>query len=186
MRKALLIVLVTLFLTVSAVIIAALFLERDSWRICRRLSADLKRARVVRLVEYVPGQVLARKTATPGEIARLQSAANIWRRPFRPDVTACFEPHHRLEIVRADGSDVIVEICFLCGKFALLSDDEPVVALPPSLDKSFTSFFTSVGMKPKTQEEYLHIELSEQNKQTEEAKKQLPKVATGSGPARDR
>src|SRR2546423_7174820 len=147
------------------------FLDRDAWICSRRISTALKGARTVTLTEYVPGKLIARKTATPDEIARLRSAASKWFRPFRPDVSVCWEPHHSVEIVRADGSEVTVEICFLCGKFGFLSDDESVVPIPPSVNQSLTAFFTSIGMRPKSYEEYLAMEPSTGEPDNEKAKK---------------
>lgn len=178
MKRAVLAVLLVMIVAIPALvyrhsIVGITLANRDAWMSSRRLSTALKGARAVTLIEYVPGKLIARKTATPDEITRLQSAASKSFRPFRPDIFGCWEPHHSLDIVRADGSDVIVEICFLCGKFGFLSDDESVVPLPPSLTKSLTLFFTSVGMRPKTYEEYLAMEPSTNDVQAEEAKNKL-------------
>ena len=168
MKKGVLVaVLVALII---GVVVAGVILDLDSWRSCGRLRADLEGARAVTMEEYVRGKTIARKVATPDEIVRLQNASRTWRRPFYPDVANCFVPHHDLEITRSNGSKVIVQICFLCGQFGFQSDEKPVaVALPPSLSGALTVFFTSVGMKPKTYEEYRDIEVAaSQSDQTQQ------------------
>jgi hypothetical protein len=132
------------------------YLDRDAWLSSRRLSTALDGARKVVLVEYSGDVEIARKTATSDEISQLRNATSTWPRPFFPSGYLCFEPHHRIEIVRADGSQWISAVCFLCDKFAL--DEEPFLApLPPYLAKSLSTFFTSVGMAPKTSDEYTVI-----------------------------
>lgn len=140
------------------------YLDRDAWICSRKLSKALRGARAVTLTEYTSGRIIAEKIATPDEIVRLQNAANKGLSPFWPNTSLCWEPHHSLQIIRADGSEVTVEICFLCGKFGFLSDNEPVVPIPGPLNRSLTEFYTSVGMRPKTYEEYLSIEASKTEK----------------------
>ena len=152
-RTVLTVLVVTVLSAISAVIVRIVLLDGDSWRASLKLSTALKGARAVTLVEYVPNAILARKTATADEIARLRNAANVWLCPFDPTYYLSCEPHHRLEIVRADGSEVAVLIAFGCKQFGF-TDDEKVVVIPPSLTKSLASFFASVGMAPKTSGEY--------------------------------
>lgn len=158
-RRTLFGILATLLLLALVVVIAGLvFLDRDGWISARRLSGALHSARKVVLVEYSGDLEIARRTATADEISRLRNATSVWPRPFFPTAYLCFIPHHRIEIVRADGSEVTSEVCFLCEKFAI-DNGPPGAPLPPYLGKSLASFFTSVGMAPKTHDEYSTIEI---------------------------
>jgi hypothetical protein len=172
MKRSLLKLSVAILLPALVVGIAwVVLLDRDSWMCSHRISTSLNGARAVTITEYAPGRLIARKTATPDEIAHLRTAASQWFRPFRPDVSGCWEPHHSVEIIQADGSQVTVEICFLCGKFGFLSDNESVVPIPTSVKRSLTVFFTSIGMRPKSYDEYLAMETSTSDPYDEKAKK---------------
>jgi hypothetical protein len=164
--------LVLLLIAVVLLIAGFVFLDRDAWGSSRRLSAALQGARKVELFEYAGDVEIARRTATADEISQLRNAVNIWPQPFFPSGYLCFEPHHRIEIVRADGSRCISAVCFLCDKFAI--DEDPYLApLPPYLAKSLVSFFTSVGMAPKTADEYATIEASKRSNPHQEANSRL-------------
>jgi hypothetical protein len=174
-RKAKLIILsVALALLLLAVLVlntGFVFFDRYAWITSRRLSAALQGARSVVLVEYTGDVEIARRTATPDEISRLRNATSVWPRPFVPEAYLCWVPHHSIEIVRTDGSEVNAAVCFLCGKFTIY--DEPFVArLPPYLAKPLASFFTSVGMAPKTSDEYTDIEISEHRRQSKRTNNQ--------------
>jgi hypothetical protein len=148
-------------------LVVGTFVKRDrySWATSRSLSAALRNSRSVVLVEHSGGVEIARKTATPDEISRLQKAISVWPRPFAPETFLCWVPRHSIEIVRADGSEVSADVCFSCGKFAI--EDLPFVApLPPYLAKTLAPYFASVGMAPKTEEEYANIEISARNRQS--------------------
>jgi hypothetical protein len=158
-------VLAVLVLTVGG-IRHIIRLNGDSWRMSRRLSEALVDARAVTLIEHVKGKIIAQKIATPDEIARLQNATRTGLRPFKPNMAQDFNPHHRIEIRRANDSIETLDICFHCEAFSFLVNDNDdkymydPAALPPSLDKSLTVFFTSVGMRPRTWEEYSEIQSS--------------------------
>lgn len=175
MKKTLFRILLVLLLLASVVLIAGIvFLDRDAWISSRRLSTALKDARTVVLLEYSGDVEIARRIATPDEISRLRTATNWWPRPFRPSFYLCFEPHHSIEIVRADGSEVNCAICFLCDKFSIsIENESSLPTLPPYLAKSLASFFTSVGMAPKTHEEYTDIEISVHRRKSEKTANQL-------------
>ena len=148
----------TLVVATIAIIAGLVFLDRDAWMSAHRLSTALKNPRQVMLVEYSGDVEIARKTATPEEISRLRSAISLWPRPFLPAPSLCFEPHHRIEIQRADGSEWNTAICFLCGRFAI--EEKPFLApLPHYLADTLGPFFASVGMAPKSDEEYRFLEL---------------------------
>jgi hypothetical protein len=142
-----------------ALIIAVLFALsiREGWRSSHRLSAALKGARAVSFVEFTRGMIsgeliFSRVTAKADDIARLKTATSPWFAVVPPWKAMCFTPHHRVEIVREDGSQTRFDICFLCHNFAF--DKEPEVSLPNSWQSSLAAFFTSVGMPPRTSEEY--------------------------------
>jgi hypothetical protein len=148
--------LILLPLAAASVVALFFYLDRDAWKSSARLATALKDAREVVLVEYSGDVEIARKSATPNEISQLYNAASAWPRPFVPSGYLCFEPHHRLEVVRADGSRWIAAICFLCDKFAI--DEEPYLSpLPPSLANSLASYFISIGMTPKSESQYAMI-----------------------------
>ena len=165
MKRIVLIALTVIVVLATAAVVSAFWkLDRYSWATSRSLSGALQNARSVVLAEHSGGVQIARKTATPDEISRLQKAVGPWPRPFFPESYMCWVPRHSIEIVRADGSQVSADICFSCGKFGI--EDLPFVApLPPHLGKTLAAFFASVGMAPKTEEEYTKIEISAANAQ---------------------
>ncbi|HEX4630320.1 MAG TPA: hypothetical protein VH188_05095 [Chthoniobacterales bacterium] len=155
-------------ITVSAVILVSAiavvfgglaYLERDTWKTSSRISKALRNARSVTLVEFARQSVLARKTATPEDVVRFQHALSPWFLPYAPPGALCSVPHHRVEIVSADGTELTFFVCFLCGNFyveptAIDASTGGAVDLPPSWEKPLTSFFASIGMRPKSDEEY--------------------------------
>ena len=139
-----------------------MYFNRYTWKSLYGLSNALRNARSVSFVEFAPsiipgesGLALARKAATADDISRFRQATSPWFLPFKPRDPLCFEPHHRVEIIRADGTEVTFLVCFMCGNFYFgpLDDTNPFgeVDLPPSSEKSLRSFFTSIGMAPKDQ-----------------------------------
>lgn len=170
MKRTLLRVFLALLLVALVVVIAgSVFVYRDAWVSIRTLSAALKGARRVVLVEYSGDIEIARKIASPDEISRLRRATNVWLRPFVPKPYPCFEPHHRIEILRYDDSEVNTDICFLCYNF-VIENRSHLAPLPPYLGEPLASFFTSVGMAPKTHDEYGDIEISQRRRQNKEQK----------------
>lgn len=139
-------------------------INHQAWLSSRHLSQALQHARSVTLVEYAGNTTIARKTLTADEIGRLRTATSIWFCDLEPRGALCFEPHHTVEIVRADGSGLDFDVCFLCRN--ILVTKEPFQegdlfvygTLPSSWDKSLSLFFTSAGMRPKTGDEYGEIE----------------------------
>ena len=60
--------------------------------------------------------------------------------------TMCiFVPHHRIEIVNADGSKLVWEICFHCGEHFVTGDR--VRILPAGWGASLRNFFQSQNIK---------------------------------------
>lgn len=154
---------VYLFSAIAIVLGQFGYLSRNTWKSSFALSKALRDARSVRFVEFVPlkpGElILAQKSATPEDVARFRSATSPWFLPYAPHGSCCFEPHHRVEIVRADGTALTFLVCFLCGNFLLDpsatdADTGGEIDLPSSWRESLSSFFASIGMTPKTSEEY--------------------------------
>jgi hypothetical protein len=147
-----------LFVSVALVIaVLLLWSSAEAWSSSRRLSSALRDAQNVTFVEFTRGLisgelVFRRVTASPEDIARLKSATSPWFAVIPPWKAMCFTPHHRIEIVRADRSEMRFEVCFLCHNFTF--DKEPENTLPGSWQSSLAAFFTSVGMPPRTYEEY--------------------------------
>lgn len=162
--KTLATVLFAIVFSAIAVVLGSLgYIERDTWKSSFRLSHAVRNARSVTFVEFTPVEsglfVLARKAATPGDIAGFRSATSPWFLPYEPRGALCFEPHHRVEIVRADGTELTFLVGFLCGNFyldplAANASTGGAIPLPPSWHKTLSSFFASIGMAPKTYEEY--------------------------------
>jgi hypothetical protein len=60
--------------------------------------------------------------------------------------TKCiFDPHHRIEIVKADGTRLVWEICFHCGEHFLEGDR--IRILPRGWPASLKSFFQSQNIQ---------------------------------------
>jgi hypothetical protein len=182
MKKILIAVLIATVLVPLAVTVGGVvYLNRDTWKSSYRLSNALRNARSVLFVEFThgfrPGEsgfVLARRTATADDISRFRRATGPWFLPFERRGPLCFEPHHRVEIVREDGTELTFSVCFLCGNFDVFTPDDASagteVDSPPSWDKSLRSFFTSIGMAPKTREEYGEIAFNHRQANDREAK----------------
>jgi len=135
--------------------------DRNTWTAWHRVSAALHNARTVTLVEHVGKTELARKTATPEEISRLQKAVSSWWYPFFGGVGyLCYDSNHSIRIALADGSELECAISFECERF--LTDDEtiPPASMPPHIYKPLAAFFASLGMK-RSDEEYRKLELSQ-------------------------
>lgn len=179
MKKALIAVLIVIVLVPMALVVGGvMYLNRDTWKSSYRLSNALRNARSVSFEEFTPTEsgplVFARKAATADDISRFRRAASPWFLPFKPTYALCFEPHHSIKIVRADGTELKFLVCFLCENFWVGTLDGPVgeVPLPPSWDNSLRSFFTSIGMAPKTREEYSELEFSHREANDRAAKAQ--------------
>jgi hypothetical protein len=157
-KRILLRVLPAILLLGAVLVALFVFLDRHTWATSRSLSEALQNARSVTLVEYARDIDIIRRPATPGEITRLRNITRKWWRPFLPTSGyLCFDAHHRIEIVSADGSQSSSAISFLCEQFMIENGSTPV-PLPRYLKESLTAFFTSARMAPKTYDEYKAIE----------------------------
>jgi hypothetical protein len=165
MKKTLIVILAAIVVVPIALAVGGLtYLERDTWKSSYRLSNALRSARSVSFVEFTHAKsgsfILDRRAGTPDDISRFRRATSPWFLPFKPHGALCSEPHHYVEIVSADGTKLTFYVCFLCGNFffdppAADASTGGAVDLPPSWDTSLSSFFASIGMPPKTHEEYL-------------------------------
>jgi hypothetical protein len=144
----------------AVVVIAAVrYSHSNVWQNTRRLATALDGARKVVLLEYVEGVEIARKTATPEEVSRLRRSLPSLPHLFEMAGGLCFIPHHEITVEGTDGSNTSFAICFSCENF--MSSDGTgqesgylYSSLPPSLRRPLASFFTSVGMPPKSDDEY--------------------------------
>ena len=151
------VMLVLSLLGVAILIAGFALLDRQTWAVSRRLSEALDGARSVTLVEYENNLEISRRSASPDEISQLRNMTRNWWRPFVPTSGyLCFEVHHRIEIVKADGAESNAAFSFLCEQFVIENESTPV-PLPHYLKELFAAFFTSAGMAPKTYDEYRDI-----------------------------
>jgi hypothetical protein len=141
---------------------AVLYSHSNVWPNTRRLATALDGAQKVVLLEYVEGVELARKTATPEEVSRLRRSLPWLPHLFETAGALCFIPHHEITVQGGDGANTSFSICFSCEN--MMSSDGTgqesgylYSSLPPSLRNPLASFFTSVGMPPKTDDEYAAI-----------------------------
>src|ERR1043166_3530254 len=147
---------IALLLAVLAATAAFVFLvampSAEAWQYASTLAAALKNSRSVTFVEFQqnifgPELVFARVPASSEQVTALRAATGAWFAPIPQRRALCFEPHHRVEIVRADGSLLRFNICFHCQNFAL---GEPhAEAMPIAWRDPLARLFTSVGMPPR-------------------------------------
>lgn len=117
-----------------------------AWSASDRISNALDGAKSVVLVEFDDTGDTIRVAAGPKELAELRRATNRWVMPRIPEVFMCFDPHHRVEVVRADGSSFQFIICFGCRNFELNPPQTGFIALPDPWRQSLTALFKSAGM----------------------------------------
>lgn len=154
------ILLALLFTTVAVVIYYLIQNDRLTWIAWNAVAKALQNARSVTLVEYARDTELARKTATPEEISQLRKAVRGWWYPFFGGIGyLCYDSHHRIEIVRSDGSILVCFVSFKCERFLTDDDRIPPGALPPHIYKPMSLFFTSMGMK-RSDKEYEMLDFS--------------------------
>ena len=164
LKRALIAAAVALLLVIAGAIIrVAILLDVPTWTATRRLAFALDGAREVVLIETAAKVEIARKVATVEEISRLRRSLTTWPRPFYSKGSLCFLPHHAIEIHAADGSTFTCNICFLCEELATndgshTEESIRFALIPPYLAEPLAVFFTSIGMPPKTMEEYDEIE----------------------------
>jgi hypothetical protein len=135
----------------------------------RSVSAALDGARAVTVTEMVPyfeasssDQIVQRErilqtvTATPEQVARFREATGGFLAVGFPLAHArCFDPHHRVDVIRADGSLFRFDVCFLCGNVQF--GGPAIQTIPPRWVPRLRQFFSELGMPPRTAEEYAKL-----------------------------
>jgi len=128
----------------------------DAWSKARTLSQAMKTARSVTLVEFersTSGRtevIFQRVAATPVQMDALRAAISAWYAPIPRWQMMCYGPHHRVEVMQADGSTLQFEICFHCGNFRFGGKDYlGLQTLPASWKEPLARFFTEAGMAPQ-------------------------------------
>lgn len=140
--------------------------ERWSWS--HKLSTALAGARSVTFVEFTPyggstttkigsqEVVFQRLDATPEQINALRAATSrFFVFSYYVIIPASFIPHHRVEVLRRDGSTLRMEIGFNCWSFRFNQEHEEPI--PLSWLEPLRQFFSDVGMPPRTDAEYQQI-----------------------------
>jgi hypothetical protein len=139
------------------------------WWEGHKLISALMDARSVAVVEFMPqfesrpdshqlvekpDLELRRIVLAPAQIFELSRATSSFLNvSFSMSATLCYNPHHRIEIIRGDGSKFSLDICFECEKYQYAGDGM-VHNLPPAWEAALRDFFTQVGMPPHTEAEY--------------------------------
>jgi hypothetical protein len=126
-----------------------------TWSASNKISRALDNAKSVVLVEYDDTGDKARVTAGPTEVAELRRATTRWLLPSVPEGFMCFESHHRVEVVRTDGSQFRLVICFGCRNFELDPPQTDIIGVPDPWRKSLIALFKSQGMNPWNSDEHL-------------------------------
>jgi hypothetical protein len=120
----------------------------NTWSASGQISRALDNAASVALVEFNDTGDTIRVAAGAKEIAELRRATSRWLVPSLSGGALCFDPHHRVDVVRGDGSQFHFTICFECRNFELDSPPTGIMGLPDPWRKSLTALFNSAGMKP--------------------------------------
>lgn len=158
-RRAKVIRFAVLLMAIAAVVLGFRFCtSRGSWAVSRKLSDALNTAQSVTLVEFEESSVDVRQElvfqrvpATTKQIEALKKATGPWFAPIPSKSMACFEPHHRVEISKADGTILRFTLCFSCGNFGLGSH---FGSIPEVWFGPLRNIFTDAGMPRRTFAEY--------------------------------
>jgi len=101
-------------------------------------------------------RVLSSIIPKPEQVEELRRATNGFITIGSPlSHKRCFDPHHRIEIVRADGSFLRLEICFECDNFRL--DEGTIKTMPRSWLQRLPTVFGNVGVLIRGREEYAKL-----------------------------
>jgi hypothetical protein len=148
---------VALLLLICVGVTALMFLvvlpTRKTWAYARWLSDAMLNARSVTIVEFERylwtdrELIFQRVEASPSQIEALRVATGGWIAMKSFLQTMCFNPHHRIEVVRADGSKLQFDICFHCNNFVM--GDSRASMIPASWRSGLESFFREAGMPPR-------------------------------------
>ena len=101
-------------------------------------------------------RVLASIIPTPEQVEELRRATSgVITIGLPLSHKRCFDSHHRVEIVRADGTFLRLEISFECDNFRF--DDGAIKTMPRSWLQHLPSFLESVGSPIRGREEYAKL-----------------------------
>jgi predicted transcriptional regulator len=132
--------------------------SRNSREVSRQLSAAMNDARAVQFVEFegknheIETELVFRRVfATPQQIDALREAIGQWYAPHPGRAMACYEPHHRVEVLRTDGTILSLEVCFMCGNYGF---GDGVRSMPEVWRQPLRNVFTDAGMPPRSRAEY--------------------------------
>jgi len=101
-------------------------------------------------------RVLSSKIPTPEQVEELRRATSgVITIGFPLSHKRCFDPHHRVEIVRADGTFLRLEICFECDNFRF--DEGAIKTMPRSWLQRLPPVFGNVGILIRGREEYAKL-----------------------------
>jgi hypothetical protein len=152
-RKRFIALFLFLLFAFAAVRETVIIPSRENWDNAQRLSDALTHARSVILVEFERDiwrtrreLVFTRVAASPAQISSLRAATGAWVASVSGRAM-CYEPHHRVEILQADGSELRFEMCFHCDNFSL--GNNLANTLPTSWRWGLIKFFTDAGMPPR-------------------------------------
>jgi hypothetical protein len=163
--------LILWFLLGLTVFAFALFLGLPSYQLATAsllLDRALREAQSVTITELVQYfdtsgrelepryRVLSSMIPSPEQVEELRRATSgVITIGFPLRQKRCFDPHHRVEIVRADGSFLRLEICFECDNFRF--DDGPIQTMPRSWLQRLPTVFGHVGILIRGREEYAKL-----------------------------
>jgi len=170
-------ILLRVGLLLAVLVAIALFLllvalpSSERWAWSQTLSTALSNASSVTFVEFTTYRgsdtsetpprevVLQRIAATPEQIKGLRSATSrFFVFSYYTVIPGCFHPHHRVEVIRRDGSRFQMELSFDCWDFRF--DQKHEEAIPLSWLPLLRQFFSDLGMPPHT--EAIYEQLAEQ------------------------
>jgi hypothetical protein len=137
----------------------------ERWAWSQTLASALSNARSVTFVEFTSARdsdaprsgsheiELQRINATPEQIKSLRSATSrFFVFSYYVVIPSCFTPHHRVEVVRRDGSAFQMEISFDCWDFRF--DHRHEEPIPLSWLPLLRKFFSDLGMPPRMETTY--------------------------------
>ena len=160
MSKCRIALLLTLLGAIGAFIYLVVIPSRKAWACARILSDAMASARSVSLVEFSRDErdqtelIFKRAAATPTQMEAILKATGSLISPIPDSETKCFWPHHRIEIIRTDGSELRFEVCFMCQNFLMEGGQvNKFESLPVNWSKHLAKVFTDADMPP--QEDYL-------------------------------
>ena len=97
--------------------------------------------------------VIQTVTASPVQIADFRRITSRYLEASLSKTSVkCFWPHHRIEIVRSDGTPFHLELCFQCRNMRI--EKRATSNIPSPWIRGLKEFFTALDMSPKNEDEY--------------------------------